>query len=104
MAFIASDLRLIAGVPGRSLYTYDSTDTYLTIDSDGYINNLDDQTNLQKGDKLLCTTWSALDTGTVSMVTLLVVTHVNGDEAATPGNVNLAQAVLAATPLLSTSD
>lgn len=104
MAFIAANLRHMGGPPGRANYRYDTTDIYTTVDSDGYISNRDDLTNLQKGDVITNVQWSTLDTGTVTMVTMMIVTHVNAATDALPGDVNLAQIVLAATPLLSTSD
>ena len=85
--------------PGRILYRYDTTDDVDDVEAAGYLNNVDDNLNLQVGDRVDVFEWDAtpFDAGSALTNALqLVVTNVIGnDAAASAGNVNLAQVFLA---------
>lgn len=94
MAFVPANLRLTEGVPGRARYRYDTTDGLTTVDGDGYFNNLDDAQNLAVGDLVDVVVWSsAVYTGTISAVGLVVVLSVN----ATTGVIDMSNDLLGAT-------
>ena len=99
MAYTAGNLvNLVSAAPGRSIYRYDSTDDVDAVEAAGYFNNLDDDLNLQKGDLIIVIEWSGTvhGTGTIIGSTQLVVTNViSNTAAASPGNVNTAQAFIA---------
>ena len=91
MAYTAGGLSLISSVNGFGLYRYDSLDDWRTVDTAGYFNNLDDSLNLRIGDLILSNEWAtAVRTGTITDVALLVVTNViANDAAASAGAVNV---------------
>ena len=78
---------------GFSHYRYDSIDVLDLVEDAGYFNNVDDNLNLAKGDKIEAYTWAtAVRTGTVSEAKPFVVTNVQPrDAVGSPGAVNIAE-------------
>ena len=108
MAYTAGNLQgLVNAPPGRMIYRYDSTDSVDVVEDAGYLNNKDDNLNLQIGDLVLAFTWSATpfaSGSTISEAKQFVVTNVISNTAASSaGAVNLAE-VFIATGLLSSGD
>ncbi len=94
MAYVAGNLfAQTNGPPGKLQYRYDTTDELNVVETANYFNNLDDNLNLQKGDKVEVWMWStAVTTGTLNRVMIMGVTNViANDAAAAAGNVNLAE-------------
>jgi hypothetical protein len=58
MAFVAANLRLIDGPQGRAIYRYDTADALTAVEVPGYINNVDDDQNIAKGDIFHVVVWS----------------------------------------------
>lgn len=83
MAYTAGGLALISSVNGYSFYRYDSLDPLSDIDTAGYFNNVDDTLNLAVGDLINVIDWTtAVRTGTIADVGLVVVTNVIANDAA----------------------
>jgi len=84
--------------PGRRKYRYDTTDHPDLVEAAGYMNNKDDNQNLQRGDRIDVYLWSATPFAAGSLVTgglPMIVTNVIGDDAAaSAGAVNMAQVFL----------
>lgn len=105
MAYTAGNLQgLVNAPPGRMQYRYDTTDQVDVVEDAGYFNNLDDNLNLQIGDRIDAITWS--DTpfasgNTITEAKQFIVTNVIANDAASSaGAVNIAEVFLA-TGLLS---
>lgn len=99
MAYTAGNLiALVNAPPGRMLYRYDTDDDVDDVEAAGYFNNVDDNLNLQIGDRIDVFEWDGtpFDDGQVLVNALqLVVTNViANDAAASAGNVNCAQVFL----------
>ena len=79
MAYIGTDMALVSSVNGFGLYRYDTLDASITVDANGYFNNVDDSLNLVVGDIIEVVSWTtAVRTGTVNDVSrLIVLTHVS---------------------------
>lgn len=77
MAYTAGNLALLSSVNGFGLYRYDTTDGITTVDTGGYFNNTDDDLKLGAGDLIHVITWSTVRTGTISDVSLVIVTTVD---------------------------
>ena len=99
MAYTAGNLySTSAGSPGRGMYRYDCNGTVDDVDdveAAGFFNNLDDNLNLQIGDRIDVFEWSGVPFAAGSTLTnalQLVVTNViSNTAAANAGNVNCAQ-------------
>ena len=102
MAYVAGRLfGLVNAPPGRMMYRYDidgSVDDVDDVETAGYFNNLDDNLNLQIGDRIDVFEWSGVPFAAAATLTnalQLVVTNViSNDAAASAGNVNTAQVFL----------
>ncbi len=93
MAYTAGNLTRMAGGNGFGHYRYDTTEAAATVDGDGYFNNRDDDLNLAVGDMITVVVWaSAVRTGTISDVSLHIVTTIDAD-----GTVDLSDDLLGAT-------
>lgn len=67
MAFAAADLTPLGEANGYTSYRYDTLDTHATVDTDGYMNNDDDDVILRVGDIIYVCVWTtATRTGTIS--------------------------------------
>lgn len=88
MTYIAGNLfALVNAPPGRGLYRYDTTDELDTVDDGGYFHNSDDNLNLAKGDLIHAIHWdTAIDTGTIGLYKLFIVTFVNAN-----GSINISE-------------
>ncbi len=93
MAFDSANLACHGHANGFGLYRYDSIDSLILIEAAGYMNNLDDNCNLAKGDEVHVYSWTtAVRTGTLNRVQMMGVTNViANDAAASAGAVNLAE-------------
>lgn len=81
MAYVAGNLALMSSVNGFGTYRYDTTDPITDVDTAGYFNNADDTLNLAAGDLIDIISWNtAVRTGTISDVSLVVVTTVDTDD------------------------
>ena len=99
MAYLAGGLSLISSVHGYGLYRYDSLDANIIVDGAGYFNNSDDTLNLAVGDMIWVIDWATtVRTGTISDVSLHIVTIVNPS-----GAVDLSDDILVA-GLVSSTD
>ena len=102
MAYVAGRLfGLVNAPPGRMMYRYDidgSVDDVDDVETAGYFNNLDDNLNLQIGDRIDVFEWSGVPFAAAATLTnalQLVVTNViSNDAAASAGAVNTAQIFL----------
>lgn len=82
MAYVPGNLALLNSVNGFGLYRYDSTDGITTVDTGGYFSNADDTLLLRPGDLIHVITWaSAVRTGTIVDVSLVIVTTVDSEGA-----------------------
>ena len=81
MAYTPGNLINTTGLPpGRNTYRYNTTDTVQTVEAAGYFNNTDDTLKLAAGDLIFVVTWStAVDTGTIFDVSLVVVSTVDSN-------------------------
>jgi hypothetical protein len=80
MAYVAGNLAQVSSVNGFGLYRYDTTDGITTVDTAGYFNNEDDTLELRAGDLIHVVSWTtAVRSGTISDVSLVVVTTVDSD-------------------------
>lgn len=80
MAYTAGNLAQIGFGNGFGLYRYDTTDAITTVDTAGYFNNTDDTLLLRAGDLIHVITWTtAVRTGTIADVSLVVVTTVDSN-------------------------
>ena len=78
MAFDTANLTLLGDGNGFGLYRYDTTDTAVTVDADGYFNNVDDAVNLRVGDIIKLVIWAtAVRTGTIADYDEVVVNSVS---------------------------
>jgi hypothetical protein len=78
MAYTAGNLTLMATGNGFNHYRYDTTDTAVTVDADGYFNNSDDSLNLAVGDIIDIVVWgTAVRTGTISDYDKVIVNSVS---------------------------
>jgi len=93
MAYTAGNLTQISNANGYGLYRYDDTEDPDVIETAGYFNNLDDDLNLQVGDRIDYTEWAtAVRTGTIAQYKMFIVTNViANDAAASAGAVNIAE-------------
>ena len=99
MAYTAGNLfTTTGGPPGRGIYRYDCNGTVDDVDdveASGFFNNLDDNLNLQIGDRIDVFEWSGVPFASGSTLTnalQLVVTNViSNTAAASAGAVNCAQ-------------
>ncbi len=81
MVYVPGNLALLSSVNGFGLYRYDSLDGITTVDTAGYFNNNDDTLNLAPGDLIHVISWTtAVRTGTIADVSLVVVTTVDSDD------------------------
>ena len=102
MPYVAGRLfGLVNAPPGRMMYRYDidgSVDDVDDVETAGYFNNLDDNLNLQIGDRIDVFEWSGVPFAAAATLTnalQLVVTNViSNDAAASAGAVNTAQIFL----------
>lgn len=80
MAYVAGNLGLFGFTNGFGHYRYDTTDPITTVDTAGYFNNEDDTLELRPGDLIHVISWNTtIRTGTISDVSLVVVTTVDSD-------------------------
>lgn len=78
MAYVAGNLALVSSVNGFGHYRYDTTDTAVTVQVDGYFNNTDDTLNLRVGDIINIVVWgTAVRTGTISDYDQVIVNSVS---------------------------
>ena len=102
MAYVAGRLfGLINAPPGRMHYRYDTDGSVNDVDdveTAGFFSNLDDNLNLQIGDRVDVYEWSAVPFASGSTLTnaiqLIVTNVIANDAAASAGNVNLAEVFL----------
>ena len=84
--------------PGRRFYRYDSTDLSDVVETAGYFNNLDDNLNLQIGDRIDMVGWDATPFAAASVVNaakMFIVTNVIANDAvANAGDVDIAEVFL----------
>lgn len=67
MAFDPKQLTLMGYGNGYSLYRYDTLDAHAAVDTDGYMNNLDDTVQLRVGDLIEVIVWTTtIRTGTIA--------------------------------------
>lgn len=81
MAYSASALRLMNGVPGNALYIYKTTDLLSTVVASGYFDDAVDQYNLDTGDIIIACTGAA----GAAAVDVLVATNTSGTVTVTNG-------------------
>ncbi len=80
MAYTPGNLALIGYANGFGHYRYDTPDGITTVDNAGYFNNEDDTLELRPGDLIHVISWNTtIRTGTISDVSLVVVTTVDSD-------------------------
>ena len=106
MAYIGTDMALISSVNGFGLYRYDTLDASVTVDGNGYFNNVDDNLNLVVGDIIEVVSWTtAIRTGTVNDVSRLIVLTLvaNDSPLAEKGQVNTSNDIYV-TGIVSSSD
>ena len=102
MAYTASRfLNLTGQAPGRNMYRYDidgTVDDVDDVEAAGFFSNLDDNLNLQIGDRIDVYEWSAVPFASGSTLTnalqLIVTNVISNTAAANAGNVNCAQVFL----------
>jgi hypothetical protein len=74
MAYDATHLRLLGGVPGQQIFLYSTADALSTVVASGYFDAAADHYNLSTGDVLL----AVCSTGGTKTVDLLVATVAAG--------------------------
>jgi len=90
MAYVAANLALMNSVNGFGHYRYDTTDIVQDVDANGYFNNGDDTLNLAVGDLIHIVHWTtAVRTGTMFDVSLVVVSEVDTSGLASDGVVQV---------------
>lgn len=74
MAYDASSLRLMGGVPGQQLFLYQTADALSTVVASGYFDDAANEYNLSTGDIVL----AVCSTGGTKTVDLLVADNAAG--------------------------
>ena len=74
MAYSASTMRLMGGVPGQQLFLYRTADPITTCDNSGYFDDAVDDYNLDTGDIIIIVTGY----GTTNVLDALVATNTSG--------------------------
>lgn len=99
MAYVSGNLFSIGNAPpGRALYRYDTEDDVDDVEAAGYFNNVDDNLNLQIGDRIDVFEWGGTPHAAGQILTnalQFVVTNViSNDAASSAGAVNIAEVFL----------
>lgn len=105
MAYTAATLLNLTGLaPGRNTYRYDTTDHADAVEAANYFNNVTNDLNLAKGDKIETYVWSATPFAAASLVSGYkdyVVTNVIARGEVSEGRVNIAEAGVSSSGALS---
>lgn len=106
MAFDSSNLDRIGGGNGFNYFRYDTTDDLDVVEDAGYINNVDDDVELQVGDIIHAFSWTtAVRTGTLAAYKQFAVTRaIDRDASSQQGSVNLAEIGVASDGAISSGD
>lgn len=74
MAYTAAKMRRVEGVPGQSVYRYQTTDLLSVVVASGYFDDAVDDYNLDTGDIIMVTTGASM----VAAIDVLVAINTSG--------------------------